>query len=211
MPDRIDDLLAAITSLWTKPLASLPDIIWGIVILIPATLFVAVQMRKRLGYEPIIPRQFLPLIIAMIQAIAPALAAVTSLYLVLGAYGVPLDPKYHSMAVLVALLALLLPRPPRSFQSQFHSGAGRLLAGPAYSRDPRRSAQLAHVLSGVANQSLLDRTARSRASCLKRQRSSGERLRRPGRSRTIITKGCALAPRTRRSQSCAHSFGPHSG
>ena len=74
--------------------------------------------------EPVVLKNSLSiLIIAMIQAVAPALVAVGSLYLVLGAYGVQLDPKYHSMAVLVALLALLLPRPPRSFQSQFHSSA----------------------------------------------------------------------------------------
>jgi putative colanic acid biosynthesis UDP-glucose lipid carrier transferase len=74
--------------------------------------------------EPVVLKNSLSiLIIAMMQAVAPALVAVASLYLVLGAYGVQLDSKYHSMAVLVALLALLLPRPPRSFQSQFHSSA----------------------------------------------------------------------------------------
>ena len=74
--------------------------------------------------EPVVLKNSLSiLIIAMIQAVAPALVAVASLYLVLGAYGVQLDSSYHSMAVLVALLALLLPRPPRTFQSQFHSGA----------------------------------------------------------------------------------------
>jgi hypothetical protein len=59
----------------------------------------------------------------LIQAIASALVTVTSLYLVLRAYGVHLDPSYHSMAVLVALLALLLPGLPRTLQSQSHSGA----------------------------------------------------------------------------------------
>ncbi len=71
--------------------------------------------------EPNKPKKsLLILIIAIIQAIAPALVAVTSLYLVLDAYGVQLDPSYRSMAVLVALLALLLPRP---FQRQFQSSA----------------------------------------------------------------------------------------
>jgi hypothetical protein len=110
----------------TNPPAAwtLLDVIGGIVILTLVTLFMAAEMRKWLGYQPIIPKQSLMiLIIAMIQAIAPALVAVGSLYLVLGAYGAQLDPSYHSMAVLVALLALLLPRPPRTLQSQFNSGA----------------------------------------------------------------------------------------
>jgi hypothetical protein len=110
-------------SIRTNPPAAwtLLYIIGGIVILILVTLFIAVEMRKRLGYEPIIKEKSLPMIIAMFQAIAPALVAVASLYLVLGAYGVQLDPSYHSMAVLVALLALLLP--PQTFQSQSQSGA----------------------------------------------------------------------------------------
>ena len=110
----------------TNPPAAwtLLDVIGGIVILTLVTLFIAAEMRKRLGYQPIIPKQSrMILVIAMIQAIAPALVAVASLYLVLVAYGVQLDSKYHSMAVLVALLALLLPRPPRTFQSQFHATA----------------------------------------------------------------------------------------
>jgi hypothetical protein len=104
----------------TNPPAAwtLLDVIGGIVILILVTLFSAVEMRK-LGYEPIIPKKKSRpiLIVAMIQAIV----AVTSLYLVLGAYGVHLDQSYHSMAVLVVLLALLLP--PQTFQSQSQSGA----------------------------------------------------------------------------------------
>jgi putative colanic acid biosysnthesis UDP-glucose lipid carrier transferase len=55
---------------------------------------------------------------AALQFVAPAIIAVGSLYAVLTVARLPLDQSYHSMAGLVALLALLLPRPPRSLQSQ---------------------------------------------------------------------------------------------
>jgi putative colanic acid biosynthesis UDP-glucose lipid carrier transferase len=80
--------------------------------------------------EPVVLKNSLAiLVVAMLQAVAPAVIAVGSLYVVLFAYGVPLDQRYHYMGVLVALLALLLPRPPRTFQSQLHTTAVPIAMG----------------------------------------------------------------------------------
>jgi len=69
--------------------------------------------------EHFVLKHSLPIaLVAAMQVIAPAMIAVASLYAVLAAYHVQLDARYHSMAALVAALALLLPRPPRSLQSQ---------------------------------------------------------------------------------------------
>jgi putative colanic acid biosysnthesis UDP-glucose lipid carrier transferase len=57
-------------------------------------------------------------LIAALQVIAPAIIAVVSLYAAAFVFRVQLDQSYHSMAALAALLALLLPRPPRSLQTQ---------------------------------------------------------------------------------------------
>jgi putative colanic acid biosysnthesis UDP-glucose lipid carrier transferase len=74
--------------------------------------------------EPVILRNTLPIAaVAVLQTVAPALIAVGSLYAVLGAYGIQLDESYHSMAVVVGLLALLLPRPPRTLQGQLLSAS----------------------------------------------------------------------------------------
>jgi putative colanic acid biosynthesis UDP-glucose lipid carrier transferase len=74
--------------------------------------------------EPFIVKNSLPVaVIAGMQMVAPAIIAVASFYLVLKAYGVPPDQSYHSMAVLVGLLALLLPRPPRTLQSELLSNS----------------------------------------------------------------------------------------
>ena len=72
--------------------------------------------------EPFILKHPLAIaLIAVLQLVAPAMIAVASFYLVLGAYHIHLDQNYHSMAALVGLLALLLPRPPRSLQAQLQS------------------------------------------------------------------------------------------
>jgi putative colanic acid biosynthesis UDP-glucose lipid carrier transferase len=69
--------------------------------------------------EPFIVRHSLSIaLVAALQFVAPAMIAVSSFYLVLNVYHVHLDQSYHSMAALVGLLALLLPRPPRSLQSE---------------------------------------------------------------------------------------------
>jgi putative colanic acid biosysnthesis UDP-glucose lipid carrier transferase len=74
--------------------------------------------------EPVILRHSLVIaVIAVLQTIAPAIIAVGALYAVLAVYGVQLDESYHSMAVVVGLLALLLPRPPRTLQSQLLSAS----------------------------------------------------------------------------------------
>jgi putative colanic acid biosysnthesis UDP-glucose lipid carrier transferase len=63
------------------------------------------------------------LIVAVLQMVAPAMMAVACLYVVLGVYGADIDQRYHSMAVVVGLLALLLPRPPRTLQGQLLSSS----------------------------------------------------------------------------------------
>jgi putative colanic acid biosysnthesis UDP-glucose lipid carrier transferase len=74
--------------------------------------------------EPIIVRNSLAIaVIAGLQMVVPALIAVASLYIVLGLYHVEIDQSYHSMAALVGLFALLLPRPPRTLQSQLMSNS----------------------------------------------------------------------------------------
>ena len=74
--------------------------------------------------EPVILRNSLAIaLIAVLQTIVPAVIAVGALYAVLTLYGVRLDESYHSMAVIVGLLALLLPRPPRTLQSQLLSAS----------------------------------------------------------------------------------------
>ena len=74
--------------------------------------------------EPVILRNSLPIaVIAVLQTIVPAFIAVGALYAVLALYGVRLDQSYHSMAVVVGVLALLLPRPPRTLQSQLLSAS----------------------------------------------------------------------------------------
>ena len=60
-------------------------------------------------------------VIAGLQMIVPALIAVVLLYTILELYHIPVDQSYSSMAALVALLALLLPRPPRTLQNQLAS------------------------------------------------------------------------------------------
>jgi putative colanic acid biosysnthesis UDP-glucose lipid carrier transferase len=80
--------------------------------------------------EPVILRNSLAIaVIAVLQMIAPAVIAVGALYAVLAAYGIQLDESYHSMAVVVGLLALLLPRPARTLQSQLLSASGPIALG----------------------------------------------------------------------------------
>jgi putative colanic acid biosysnthesis UDP-glucose lipid carrier transferase len=80
--------------------------------------------------EPVVLKNSLAILtVAALQTVAPAVIAAGSLYTVLALYGVSPDQRYHSMAILVALLALLLPRPPRTFQSQLHSTAVPIAMG----------------------------------------------------------------------------------
>jgi len=74
--------------------------------------------------EPFIVKNHLAIaVIAGLQMIVPALIAVALLYTILGLYHIPVDQSYNSMAALVALLALLLPRPPRTLQNQLASNS----------------------------------------------------------------------------------------
>lgn len=74
--------------------------------------------------EPFIGKNSLAIaFVAGLQMVVPALIAVASLYIVLDLYGISVDQSYHSMAALVGLLALLLPRPPRTMQAQLLSNS----------------------------------------------------------------------------------------
>ena len=80
--------------------------------------------------EPFIVKNSLAIAaIAGLQMITPAFIAVASFYLVLDMYRIPPDESYHSMAALVGLLALLLPRPPRTLQSQLPSNSIPIAVG----------------------------------------------------------------------------------
>src|SRR5262252_1944899 len=74
--------------------------------------------------EPFIVKNHLAIaVIAGLQMVVPALIAVALLYMILSLYQIPVDQSYNSMAALVALLALLLPRPPRTLQNQLASNS----------------------------------------------------------------------------------------
>ena len=74
--------------------------------------------------EPFIIKNHLAIaVIAGLQMIVPALIAVALLYMILNLYHIQVDQSYNSMAALVALLALLLPRPPRTLQNQLASNS----------------------------------------------------------------------------------------
>ena len=74
--------------------------------------------------EPFILKNHLAIaVIAGLQMIVPALIAVALLYIILDLYHIPVDQSYNSMAALVALLALLLPRPPHTVQNQLASNS----------------------------------------------------------------------------------------
>jgi len=67
--------------------------------------------------------------IAGLQMVVPALIAVALLYATLDLYHIPVDQSYHSMAALVALLSLLLPRPSRTLQNELSSNSVPIALG----------------------------------------------------------------------------------
>ena len=74
--------------------------------------------------EPVIVKNtFAVAVVALLQAIAPSVVAVTLLYTAIFAYGVELEDYFHSMAILVALLMLFLPYPAaRTPNAQIFAG-----------------------------------------------------------------------------------------
>jgi putative colanic acid biosysnthesis UDP-glucose lipid carrier transferase len=81
-------------------------------------------------HEPVILKNSLAiLVVSILQMMAPAAIAVATFYFVLRVYGIPIDPSYHTMALLVALLCLLLPRAPQSLQGQILTTAIPLTLG----------------------------------------------------------------------------------
>ncbi len=80
--------------------------------------------------EPVIIKNSFSIgLVALLQAITPSIVSVAFLYFLIFAYGVALEPYFHSMAVLVALLALLLPHPPRTANAHIFSGTVPLAVG----------------------------------------------------------------------------------
>lgn len=80
--------------------------------------------------EPVVLKNSLNVVIvATLQIVAPAFIAVCCMYAALAACAVQLDQSYHSMAILVGLLALLLPGPVRTFENQLHSTAVPIVLG----------------------------------------------------------------------------------
>jgi putative colanic acid biosysnthesis UDP-glucose lipid carrier transferase len=84
-----------------------------------------VQDKKFRGMsEPFIVKNSLTIAaIAAMQMIVPALIAMGLLYITLDLYNIPIDQSYHFMAVLVGVLALLLPRPPQTLHHQLMSNS----------------------------------------------------------------------------------------
>jgi putative colanic acid biosysnthesis UDP-glucose lipid carrier transferase len=80
--------------------------------------------------EPIILKNSFAMgLVAMLQIVAPALIAVACLYTVFAAYGEPVQPYVHSMALVVGLLALLFSRPTRMMQPQLLPGSFPIALG----------------------------------------------------------------------------------
>jgi Undecaprenyl-phosphate glucose phosphotransferase len=74
--------------------------------------------------EPFVIKHHLAIgFIAGLQMVMPAIIAVALLYVILDLFGIQIDESYHSMAALVALLALLLPRPSGTLQNQLASNS----------------------------------------------------------------------------------------
>ena len=80
--------------------------------------------------EPVILKNsFAIALVALMQVIVPATVAVGSLYMVIFAYGLPAEDYFHVMALVVALLTIFLPHPPRNGNAQIFSGAMPLAVG----------------------------------------------------------------------------------
>jgi putative colanic acid biosynthesis UDP-glucose lipid carrier transferase len=76
--------------------------------------------------EPVVPKNSfaisVPIVVAL-QTAAPAAIAVACLYVVVAAYDLPLLVYFHSLALVVALLSVILLRPPRSVAGQLLGGS----------------------------------------------------------------------------------------
>jgi putative colanic acid biosynthesis UDP-glucose lipid carrier transferase len=75
--------------------------------------------------ERVVPKSsFAPVSVAMaLQTIAPAAIAVACLYVVIAAYDMPLLKYFHSLALTVAVLSVVLMRPPRMVAGQLLGGS----------------------------------------------------------------------------------------
>ena len=80
--------------------------------------------------EPVILKNSLTIAsVALLQLMLPAAVSVICLYSLVELYGVDLDRPFHMLALFVAGLSLLLPRPPRTMSAQVMSGPLQLAMG----------------------------------------------------------------------------------
>jgi putative colanic acid biosynthesis UDP-glucose lipid carrier transferase len=80
--------------------------------------------------EPVIVRNsFAIALVALLQVVVPACVAVGTLYALIAAYDAEATTYFHVMALIVALLSLLLPQPPRTANAQIFSGPVPLAIG----------------------------------------------------------------------------------
>lgn len=80
--------------------------------------------------EPVIVKNsFAIAFVALLTTTLPTVVAVGALYGFVFLYGVELEGFYHVLAIIVGLLTLLLPHPPRTPNSQIFSGAVPLAVG----------------------------------------------------------------------------------
>ena len=80
--------------------------------------------------EPVIVKNAFAMgLVALLQALAPAVVAVVTLYACALFYDARVETYFHAMAVIVALLMLLLPYPSRNINGPIFSTAFPLAAG----------------------------------------------------------------------------------
>jgi putative colanic acid biosysnthesis UDP-glucose lipid carrier transferase len=80
--------------------------------------------------EPVIARNYSAIaLIALLQHVAPAIVAVSCLYLAIAASGMDVAQNFDTLAIVVGALSLLIQRPPRTFSGEFLSGTGPIAVG----------------------------------------------------------------------------------
>jgi putative colanic acid biosynthesis UDP-glucose lipid carrier transferase len=80
--------------------------------------------------EPVILKNSMTIAcVALLQLVMPAIVAVVSLYSLIDLFDVDMDRPFHVLALVVAGLSLLLPRPPRTMSAQVSAEPWPLATG----------------------------------------------------------------------------------
>jgi putative colanic acid biosynthesis UDP-glucose lipid carrier transferase len=80
--------------------------------------------------EPVILKNSMTIAcVALLQLVMPAIVAVVSLYSLIEFFDVDMDRPFHVLALVVAGLSLLLPRPPRTMSAQVSAEPWPLATG----------------------------------------------------------------------------------